>query len=220
MGKPLDRPMGRIGLAIAAIGIICGAVSSHAQVEQIIQVRIGLVEFRIPKDFVSNQITKLQSIQLEFSYPEIEAVGRLRFGDDITRWDDHRRSLINRGGQILDVKLEAIDDPEPLLRGQAEKERIVNSICLGFAGGKIDSYPEFDVDFFKCLRGNETLTHRGHHRPTGLLFSLDLPTSTWRLVRLSLEERVRTTVAVPNESLKNWKAIIARAHATIDSWKK
>jgi hypothetical protein len=124
------------------------------------------------------------------------------------------------GVHILNATLEPIQNLEPLLLGEAEKERILNSVCIGFALGKVDSYPEFDVDFSKCLRGDELVAHRGHHRRTGLLFSFDLPTATWRLTRLNLKERVRTTVIIRKESLKDWKAIIARAHAMIDSWKK
>jgi len=219
MRKPLDRPIGRIGLAIAAIGIVCGAASAYAQVEPMVQAQVGLVEFRIPKEFVSNWVRSRQHLGVHFSYPEIEPLGRFRFGDDnIREWTDHQQALVKRGGNILYVTLDPIHNPEPLPE-KVEIERILNAICKRLGIEKFDSYSEYEIDFFGCRDGSIVVAHVGHQPETGLNFRWDIHTGEWRVSKRNLKERVYTAVHFRKEDLKNWKAINARAHAMLDSWK-
>jgi hypothetical protein len=211
--------IGRLGVVIAAIGIVCGATSSHAQVEPIVHAQVGLVEFLVPKEFVTNWVRSRQHLGVEFSYPGIDPLGRFRFGDENRqKWIDYQRSLIKRGENILNVTLDPILKPPPYTK--AEKKHLVNSICTGFAGGRIESYSAFDVDFWKCVRGDEIVAHRGEHRPTGLQFAWERKLRTWRITMINLEDRIRTTLHIGQESLKDWKAIIMSARATIDAWRQ
>src|SRR5262245_44602066 len=116
MRRTRHRPFGCLGFVVAAIGIVCGAASSYAQTERIIEAQIGLVEFRIPKEFVSNWVKSRQFLDVHFSYPEIEPLGRFRFGDDnLEEWVNYQQALLKRGGNIIYVTLETIQNLRPLL---------------------------------------------------------------------------------------------------------
>ena len=213
-------PVGCVGLVIAAIGICYGSICAHAQGEPIIQAQIGLVEFRVPKDFVNHWIKSRQLLAVAFSYPEIEPVGRLRFGDDkLQLWAEYQQALIKRGGNILNVILGPNDNPKAF-PADIEIDRIVGAVCAAAVNATLESYSEYEVEFFRCRRGDNIVFHLGHHRPSGLTFSWDIHTDEWQMGTENPNERVLTIVRLREEHLKDWKAINARALATIDSWKK
>jgi hypothetical protein len=207
-------------LLVAQVMItVAGIASASAQVENVIQTRIGLVELQIPKDFVSNWAASRQVVQVEFSYPETEPLGRFRFGDDNReQWTDRKRALLKRGGQILYVTLQPIRDLKPLPDG-SERERVASNMCR-FKGGVFDTFSEFEIDFLRCKIGDEVTVQPGHHSESGLVFLWDIHMDVWRVVKRSLKERMLSSVDIRKESLKDWRAIVSRVDATIDSWKK
>lgn len=220
MRKVGDCRFGGIGSAIAAVGIFCATVFAHAQVEPVIQAQIGRMEFRVPKEFVTNWAKSQQHLSVHFSYPEIEPLGRFRFGDENTKkWVDYQQSLIGRGGNILYVTVDLINNPKPL-PADSERERILRAICAATGNNKFYSYSEYDVEFFVCRIGDEAGAQWGYHRPSGLSFRRNNHTHDWHVTRMNLDERVRTEVHLRAQDLKDWKAIVARAHAMIDSWKQ
>lgn len=215
-----DRPMGHIGLAIAAIGIACGAGTAHAQIGPAIRAQIGLIEFRVPTEFVTNWVKSRQHLSVEFSYPAIEPVGRFRFGDENRqKWIDYQKSLVEGGGNILYVTLDRIQDPKPLPE-IAEQERFMSALCKRLGIEKFDSYSEHEIDFFRCGSGSDAIGQFGYHRASGLTFRWDIHALDWRVSKRNLDERIVTAVQLRPQDLKDWKAITARAYAAIDSWRK
>jgi hypothetical protein len=215
-----DRPMGRIGLAIAAIGIVCGVATAHAQIGPTIDAQIGLVEFRVPKEFVTNWVKSRQHLSVEFSYPEIEPVGRFRFADENRQqWIDYQKSLVERGGNILYVTIDRIQNPKSLPE-IAERERFLGAWCKILGIEKFDSYFEHEIDFFRCGSGSDAVAQFGYHRASGLTFRWDVHAFYWRASKRNLDERIVTEVRLRPQDLKDWKAITARAYAVIESWRK
>jgi len=220
-------PVGCVGLAIAAIGILCESTRAHAQLEPVIRAQIGVVEFRVPKEFVNHWVKSRQLLAVAFSYPEIEPVGRFRFGDgNLQQWAEYQLELIKRGGNILNVTLAPFHNPNLLfhnpkpLPADVEIDRIMGAVCAAAGNAEFESYSEYEVEFFRCRRGDNVVFHRGYHRQSGLTFSWEVHTDEWSVDTGNLNELVLTTVRLRKEHLKDWKAINARAHATIDSWKK
>jgi len=220
MCKANDRPIGRIGLIVAAVGIVCAAANAHAQVEPIIEAQIGLVEFRVPKEFVYNWVRSQQHLSVQFSYPQIEPLGRFRFGDENRqKWGDYVQGLLKRGGNVLHVTVDRLQNSRPL-PAVTERERITLGICKAAGYDKFDSYSEYEIDFVVCRRGDNVGLQTGSHRQSGLSFTRDIHTQDWRVNNINLDGRIRTAVHLRKEDLKDWKAITARAYATVDSWRK
>ncbi len=158
-------------------------------------------------------------VQVEFSYPEIEPLGRFRFGgNNNQQWTDHKQALLKRGGHILYVTLQAIRDSKPLPEG-AERERITRNTCRHM-GGVLDSFSEFGVSFLRCKIGDNVALQAGHHGASGLNFMWDTHMGVWRVGRRSLKDRMLGFVDIRKERFKDWEAIVSRVDATIDSWKK